>query len=405
MADDENSAPLLLDVTRQIWRRWEGVRPTGIDRICDAWLEHFAPRSQAVIITKRRQVILPLSASRALFSALLPPISEKDAIGIFRRKIIAIALRWAAHLLRNLDGKGRLWLNAGHTGLHNPELVGWCATADVRPVYLIHDLIPITHPQYCRPGEDAKHIARVLTVLRTGEAVVANSQHTLDVLLEFANGVGLAVPCAGVAWPGCGNSIGKAGGAISRHEPADFIILGTIEARKNHALLLSVWKRLMAEMGDACPRLVIVGRRGWEAEEVFSTLDHHDFDGKVIEAGAMDDQQLSDLLGRARALLFPSHTEGFGIPLVEALAAGIPVIASDLTVFREIAGDIPELLPANNESAWVNVIKEYSSRTSARRERQLSRIKDYTVPTWAEHFERVEALLDKLKLDDDKRIR
>lgn len=395
MAATENSAPLLLDVTRQIWRRWEGVRPTGIDRICDAWLEHFAPRSQAVIITRGRQVIVPMAASRALFAALAAPKSPKGSAAVFRRKLIAIALRWGWCWLRNLDGKGRFWLNAGHTGLHNLDLVDWYARANVRPIYLVHDLIPITHPQFCRPGEDAKHLRRIQTVLNTASAVVANSRHTLETLTCFADQAGLPVPRAVVAWPGC--SILRRATTTNRHDkPATFVILGTIEARKNHALLLRLWKRLIATMGEACPRLVIVGRRGWEADDVFALLGHEDFRGKVIEAGTLDDAQLAEVLGRARALLFPSYAEGFGIPLVEALAAGIPVIASELDVFRETAGDIPDLLPADDEDAWIAALIDYAGDSSARRERQLERLKDYKVPTWAEHFARIDALLEEL---------
>lgn len=390
-----NSAPLLLDVTRQIWRRWEGVRPTGIDRICDAWLEHFAPRSQAVIITKGRQVILPLAASQDLFAALAPSEPSSNSTAIFRRRLAWIALRWGWCWLRNLDGKGRFWLNAGHTGLHNTDLVEWCVRANVRPIYLVHDLIPITHPQFCRPGEDAKHAKRIHTVLQTATAVVTNSRDTLDTLTCFAECADMPVPRSIVAWPGC-SSLRRGPAADQRENLATFVVLGTIEARKNHALLLSIWKRLVDTMGDACPRLVIVGRRGWEADDVFTMLDQHDFKGKVIEAGPLDDTQLAKVLGQARALLFPSHAEGFGIPLVEALAAGIPVLASDLGVFREISGDIPELLPATDEDEWIAALKDYASDHSVRRQRQLARLEGYTAPTWVEHFDRVDALLERL---------
>lgn len=399
MADEANSAPLLLDVTRQVWRRWEGVRSTGIDRICDAWLKHFAPNSQAVIITRRRQVILPVPASQALFAALSAPLPANGSSAVFRRSLVGIGLRWGWWWLRDLDGKGRFWLNAGHTGLHNTDLGDWCSRANVRPIYLVHDLIPITHPQFCRPGEDAKHTKRIRTVLDTAAAVVANSRHTLDTITEFADATGLPTPRAIVAWPGCA-SLHAEPDCDHREDAATFVVLGTIEARKNHALLLSVWQRLIATLGDACPRLIIVGRRGWEADDVFALLDTHDFGGKVVEAGALDDRELAKVLGQARALLFPSHAEGFGIPLVEALAAGIPVIASDLAVFREIAGHIPELLPLDDEDAWVAALTDYADENSPRRAQQIMRLEGYSAPTWSGHFDRIEALLDQLDLGD-----
>lgn len=397
MAEDANSAPLLLDVTRLIWRRWEGVRATGIDRICDAWLEHFAPRSQAVIITPQRQVILPVAASRALFAALSAPVEQVESPWPFRRKLVAIALRWGLWWLRDLDGRGRFWLNAGHTGLHIPTLADWCARANVRPIYLVHDLIPITHPEFCRAGEASKHADRMHTVLETAAGLVANSSHTLGTLAGFAEKSGQPMPRAVVAWPGCAKlETVRQGGSRPEPETARFVILGTIEGRKNHALLLSVWKRLIATMGERCPELVIVGRRGWQADDVFASLDADDFRGKVIEAGALDDHALGSLLGSATALLFPSHAEGFGIPLVEALEAGIPVIASDLEVFREIAGDIPELLPPHDEDAWIAVLMDYAGVDPARRDRQLDRMRGFQPPGWVGHFAKVEALMEEL---------
>jgi glycosyltransferase involved in cell wall biosynthesis len=390
-----NSAPLLLDVTRQIWRRWEGVRPTGIDRICDAWLEHYAAQAQAVIITKRRQVILPVAASRALFAALAAPVPADGSSTPFRRRMIALALRWGWNWLRDLDGRGRFWLNAGHTGLQIADLGDWCSRTKVRPIYLVHDLIPITHPQFCREGEDAKHAKRIRTVLSTAAAVVANSQHTLTTLEEFADAAGMPKPRAIVAWPGCARLHAEPD-ADHPQEPATFVVLGTIEARKNHALLLKVWQRLVEQLGEACPRLVIVGRRGWEADDVFALLDHHDFKGTVIEAGPLADAELAALLGRARALLFPSHAEGFGIPLVEALAAGVPVIASKLAVFEEVAGDIPELLPLDDIEAWIAALTDYAAADSPRRARQMARLKGYKAPTWKEHFAQIDALLGTL---------
>lgn len=394
MFNRENSAPLLLDVTRLIWRRWEGVRATGIDRICDAWLAQYGPQSQAVIIQNRKQVILSVSASQALFKALRVSDDGNEDIIRVRRQLIGLALRHGAGLLRSCAGKGRFWLNPGHTGLHVPGLASWCQQADVRPIYLVHDLIPITHPQFCREGEAAKHERRMRTVLATAAGVIANSQDTLDRLTEFADREQTALPPAAVAWPGC--AAWEPARSDGSSQPASFVVLGTIEGRKNHALLLCVWKRLLARMGQDCPRLIIIGRRGWQADDVFTMLDTYDFKGKVVEAGALDDAELAQVLGTAHALLFPSFTEGFGIPLIEALTARIPVIASNLPVFREIAGDLPELLPPDDESAWLAMIADYAQPDSHRRAHQIDRLKSFKPPNWPGHFARIDAFLGSL---------
>jgi glycosyltransferase involved in cell wall biosynthesis len=176
-----------------------------------------------------------------------------------------------------------------------------------------------------------------------------------------------------------------------------FVILGTIEGRKNHALLLALWRRMLAAGGgNFVPRLVIVGRRGWQAEDVFAELEGGAFGDRVSEVGALDDRRLAEALAGAWALLFPSFAEGYGIPLVEALAAGVPVIASDLPVFREIGQGVPELIAPGDAAAWEAAIADYARPDSPRRAAQLARLAQFAAPDWRGHFARVDALLASL---------
>ena len=93
-----------------------------------------------------------------------------------------------------------------------------------------------------------------------------------------------------------------------------FVMLGTIEPRKNHLLLLHVWRRLVAETPNA-PRLVIVGARGWENEQVADVLDRAEsLKAHVVEMSRLRSADLVALLSGARALLAPSFGEGYGLP-------------------------------------------------------------------------------------------
>jgi glycosyltransferase involved in cell wall biosynthesis len=224
--------------------------------------------------------------------------------------------------------------------------------------------------------------------------VVANSGHTLASLEDFARQEGRSMPASVVAWPGTPELPRVS--ARATDEPT-FVVLGTIEGRKNHRLLLTIWKDLVATLGAAAPRLAIVGRRGWQAEDVFDTLDRHDFKGKVVEMGALDDNSLSELLAGARALLFPSFAEGFGIPLTEAMAVGVPVIASDLPVFREIGQGVPKLLPPTDQEAWTAAVRDFARPDSKSRVDQLARLQAFQVPKWAGHFKSVDKFLETLK--------
>jgi glycosyltransferase involved in cell wall biosynthesis len=386
----DNAAPLLLDASRMVWRRWAGVRPTGIDRLCLAWHHHYAARSQAVLVHRRGRHILPVAASQALF-ALLDDECPRDR---FRRRFVGWAARNLVHLLRPQPGRGRLWLNVGHTGLNLPGLAEWAHAADIRPVLMLHDIIPITHPQYCRDGEKARHMVRVQTLLTIAHAVLGNSQDTLDRLNAYASGIGMTVPQALPVWPGTPLLTLPAG-----PRPAltnDFIILGTIEGRKNHLLLLDVWERLVAQHGEAAPRLVIIGQRGWACDDVLARLAAGGFGTRVLEAGALSDGEIARLLAGASALLFPSFAEGYGLPLVEAMAAGVPVIASNLDVFREIGQGVPELLPPDDVAGWAATIMAYSAPDSPARAAQMGRLAGFHAPDWPGHFAKVDAFLETL---------
>jgi glycosyltransferase involved in cell wall biosynthesis len=171
-------------------------------------------------------------------------------------------------------------------------------------------------------------------------------------------------------------------------------VLGTIEPRKNHLLLLHVWRQLVEELGASAPHLVIVGQRGWECEQVVDLLDRCvALEEHVTELKRCTDGELATWLGHAQALLFPSFIEGYGIPLVEALACGLPVIASDLPVFREIAGGIPDYLDPLDGPAWRRAIIDYAYSENPRRAEQMRRLSGFTPPAWGGHFAVVEALL------------
>jgi len=142
-----------------------------------------------------------------------------------------------------------------------------------------------------------------------------------------------------------------------------FVVLSTIEPRKNHWFLLQMWRRLVETMGDSAPRLVIIGQRGWECENVAYMLERSEkLKGFVFEYSNCTDEELATYLHHAQALLFPSFAEGYGMPLVEALAFGVPVIASDLPVFREVAGEIPEYVDPLDGKRWAELVKEYTNR-------------------------------------------
>lgn len=383
------SPDLLLDVSRLIWRASTGRLPTGIDRVCLAYVEHYRSRARAVVQYRTMRRVLPLALSEKLFDLLL--VNS----GRFRQDAARLAMRSLTALRAPRSQHGAIYLNIGHTGLNQPGLSEWLAAARTRPVFMLHDVIPISHPEYCRVGERERHAARMATMLRTGAGLICNSAATRDAAASYALEADLPLPATEIAWLGTTPLP-----AIDTPPAPDhpyFVMLGTIEGRKNHLLMLQIWRELVEAHGEAAPRLLIVGQRGWEAEQALAMIDRaRALRGFVTELPRCTDDELAGLLRGARALLFPSFVEGFGMPLVEALAHGTPVIASDIGVFRELAGPVPEYAAPTDGRSWRELIEIYASDNSRTRAAQITRLAGFHAPTWAAHFATVDSWLETL---------
>lgn len=378
---------MLIDITRLVDRHLKHRLPTGVDRVSLAYLCHYRDSAKAMIRFGGRWLEFAQPQSVTLFDALHED-SDKAKASI--RHMIA----------RAYAGWGRqdsmsVFLNTGHSGLDHPGYAIQLGRRRLKPVFFLHDLIPISHPEYCRPGEADKHHRRLDTMLATGCGLIVNSQATLDDLVAYAGQFKRVLPPIAVA-PLAPGHLPLAGASAALDVPY-FVVLGTIEPRKNHLLLLHVWRQLVERFGAEAPALVIIGQRGWECEQVVDLLERcESLKGHVIELPRCTDQVLSTWLAHARALLFPSFVEGFGMPLVEALANRLPVIASDLAVFREVAGDVPEYVDPLDGPGWMESVLEYARPDSKRRRRQCERFSDFSIPTWAEHFEVVDALFQAI---------
>ena len=380
---------VLIDVTRLVSRRLDGKLPTGIDRVSLEYLRYFSGRSTALVRFAGLWLELSPADSECLYTALLQPAAAY--VNNRLRRLVATAVcRHVGHSY----AASRFLFNTGHSGLEHKEYLQHLQRYALQPIFFVHDLIPISHPEYCRAGEADRHGRRMQTILNSGRGVIVNSAATLTELADYAVARDLVLPptvLAPLAVPQLPRP------AAPLLDKPYFVMLGTIEPRKNHWLLLQLWRQIIATLGAAAPCLVIIGQRGWECEHVVNLLERCDaLGGYVLEEPDCSDSRLSSWLQHAQALLFPSFAEGFGMPLTEALSLGLPVIASDLSVFREIAGDIPEYLDPLDGVGWKQMILAYADSAHPLRLAQLARLSGFAAPTWAAHFAQVEVLLEQI---------
>ena len=259
------------------------------------------------------------------------------------------------------------------------------AREQARFLCMVHDLIPIEFPEYARPGGAALHRRRIETIATTADAVIVNSAATGRSVKPWLDRGGRR-PTIDIALLGT-EALPQAEVAPRSDERPYFICLGTIEPRKNHLLLLHVWRHLAGTLPpNEVPRLVVVGRRGWENEQIVDMLercpalvDH------VEELGSCSDARLAGLLRGARAMLMPSFAEGYGMPVAEALAVGIPAVCSDIAALREVGGDVPDYLDPLDGPGWVSMILDHATR-GERHRAQLARLPFWKAPTWKSHI-------------------
>ena len=383
-----------LDISRLVWRA-RHLTPSGIDRVELAYARHFLDHgSRTARFIARINAIGGRELDRAAVRDFLDGLDGDWSDSRGARPLASIA-RLLSRSRAAPNPETGITIIPSHQNWHRAAWLKQRRGRGGRLVLFLHDAIPSDYPEYARAGGARRHDERLTHALQMADALIVNSRATGDALARFARAKGHPLPRLCVA--SLGTRVGRAAPSVSLPEAPYFLCVGTIEPRKNHMLLLLLWRQ-MAEAGIAdLPKLVIVGRRGWENEQVVDLLDRsRALRGLVEERNDIGDAELWALMAGARALLMPSFAEGYGMPVAEALAAGTPVIASDLPVYREVAAGIPEFRNPLDGPGWQSAILDYAQAQSPRREAQLARLRAWRPPTWADHFRRVEGLLEEL---------
>ncbi len=400
---------LILDISRLVYAAFFRT-PTGVARVELAYAEYFMSRAPdrlrfVVVDALGRFRLLDRRVAEAFVRRIAAYWQNGIAIEFAHAKTAAVAhaihtlllLRPGASLQGFAERERCIYIVPSQLHLEKSSAIERLKKkGKLKLVYFVHDILPTLLPEYFEPGAEARTRRRMETAARLADLIIANSQSTATAFRDtFGKGIS---PDRIVAAP-IGIALSRpsqrpeSGAASSSY----FVHIGTLEPRKNHLLLLNLWRTLRTTLGNSTPRLILVGGRGWENENAVDMLERSpSLRGFVEERGRVPDGQLPLLLSNARALLLPSFGEGFGMPLAEALALGAPAICSDIPAFREVGGSVPEYLDPLDGVAWRDMVIDYAMPGSLRRKSQLERLASWQAPTWQQHFAAIQMPLDKL---------
>ena len=291
-----------------------------------------------------------------------------------------------------------------HVVKKNKDYYAQLRNLGAKVYFLVHDLLPIQFPHYFRAGSADEH-QRWLSVISQSDGVICVSRTVADQYINWLaqsgaprlrplrigwshNGADLTAPAT---QSGPTKTALAALTALSHGR--SFLAVGTIEPRKGYAQVLAAFERLWD--GGADVRLVIVGRPGWLVEELIEKLRRHpQLGGLLFWLQDVSDADLDGIYGACSCLIAASEGEGFGLPLIEAAQHRLPILARDIPVFREIAGEHASFFKGRTPEALAGAVTEWLELWAQNRHPHSEGM---PWVTWAQSADRLQAIL----LEDD----
>jgi alpha-1,3-rhamnosyl/mannosyltransferase len=232
-----------------------------------------------------------------------------------------------------------------------------------RLIVTVHDAAPELFPEafpargrrFHRHGlrAAARRADLVITVSKAAEAeIAANTPIPVDRVRVVPGGVDLA--------PASRDEVARTLGRYRLTDAPYVFWLGTLEPRKNVTVLVSAFARLLAGRTDLPHRLVLAGSGGWLEEGLVPPRDEALLRqrDRLRVLGHVPDDELRALYAGAVLFALPSRHEGFGLPVLEAMAQGTPVVCADIAPLREVAGGAARLVPPMDVDAWVVALSD-----------------------------------------------
>lgn len=253
-------------------------------------------------------------------------------------------------------------------------------------VVTIYDLTFLTHPE-CHTEANIKHCLKgVNDAVKYADAIIAISNHTKDDLIKY---LGIPEEMITVTHLAAGpdfyhvtdKAVLEAAGTKYKLPSGYVLFVGSLEPRKNIGTLLKSYSRLPERLQKDF-HLVIAGGKGWLNSDIPKTVNDLKIGDKVHFAGFIDKDDLRAVYSQASVFVYPSFYEGFGLPILEAMACGAPVVCSNTSSMPEVAGDAAELASPTDANKLAGAIEYVLTNERAREDMRLKGLKHASLFSW-----------------------
>jgi glycosyltransferase involved in cell wall biosynthesis len=252
---------------------------------------------------------------------------------------------------------------------HSPDFVLPPVRAGIPTILTVHDLSFLHYPETFTPSL-VKYLNSVVPwSVERATHILADSEATKDDLINLWR-VGeekVTVLYSGVSGRFRPVTDKKVLSAVrQKYDIGDapyLVSVSTLQPRKNFQMLIRAFKPVAAQLPH---NLIIAGGKGWLYEAMLAEVAKQGLEGRVKFIGFVADGDLPALYSDSALMVFPSLYEGFGLPLLEAMACGVPVLSSDASCLPEVAGDSAVLLPPTDQAAWTQTMIELLNNPAQR---------------------------------------
>ena len=221
----------------------------------------------------------------------------------------------------------------------------------IKRTTVIHDLTPLNYPEFHSTLSNIMHRLLLPKIIKNANSLIVNSTSTKIDLEKFDPNSKhkISVIFPEIVFTDEPNSLKQTQGKY-------LLAVGTIEPRKNYETLLKAFE--LVGNNDSKINLIIIGSMGWKMNHFADLIEKHPHKDRIKITGYIERKELQEYYKNAFAFVFPSHFEGFGIPILEACNYGLPMLLSDIPTSKEIAKESAIYFNANNPEELHNGIME-----------------------------------------------